>query len=216
MLRSFLAALTCLFLLGSCSLESSPPVPDPVSPGSRLPDPPPPPTPRSPAQSAPNADPELREFLIRAEFLLRRFVAVSPSPEEVERSLAQGEEAFLALLGLDAPESRRRYRTLQESAYRLLERRPHLQAELDEMIRGSAPPCESFEIVDLARRLGARSDAGTAAASKEERVVCEWIPYAAALVLCTISGNPVLYFACATIAMCNYCSGGLMDSLCGS
>ncbi len=159
-------------------------------------------------------DPELEDFLHRAGFLLRRFVAVAPTVEEVEKAIEGGEEDLLRLLDLDPAAVRRQYRTLQLDAYRLLERNPVLEAEVEGLLRIGVPPCDTWELTQLARRLEER-EPGQYFDGKEDRVVCAWMPYAAALVICTLTGNTIFYFACAAIAMCSNCSGGIVTTLCG-
>jgi len=44
-------------------------------------------------------------------------------------------------------------------------------------------------------------------------VACQWLPYTASLALCTAAG-PVLYWACAVVAMCAFCSGGIVNTIC--
>jgi len=44
-------------------------------------------------------------------------------------------------------------------------------------------------------------------------VNCAWVPYTASLGLCTAAG-PVMYFACAAVALCAWCSGGYVSSMC--
>ncbi len=48
---------------------------------------------------------------------------------------------------------------------------------------------------------------------KQKGVRCRMVPYSAALAGCTSLG-PVLYWACATVATCMYCSGGWVDVAC--
>ena len=42
---------------------------------------------------------------------------------------------------------------------------------------------------------------------------CAYLPYAAALALCT-AGGAAFYLPCATIALCSYCEGGWVDEAC--
>jgi len=42
---------------------------------------------------------------------------------------------------------------------------------------------------------------------------CEWLPYVAALALCTLLG-PIWYWVCAYVAYCSFCKGPLRDGLC--
>ena len=47
----------------------------------------------------------------------------------------------------------------------------------------------------------------------QKGVTCQWVQYSAALILCTTAG-PVLYWACAYIAVCTFCSGGWTSTVC--
>mgnify|MGYP005852078237 CR=1 FL=1 len=46
-----------------------------------------------------------------------------------------------------------------------------------------------------------------------EALDCRWGPYIASLLLCTTLG-PVLYWPCAYVAMCSWCSGGILNYIC--
>lgn len=46
-----------------------------------------------------------------------------------------------------------------------------------------------------------------------EALECRWAPYIASLVLCTTLG-PILYWPCAYVAMCSWCSGGILNYIC--
>lgn len=45
-------------------------------------------------------------------------------------------------------------------------------------------------------------------------VSCRYVPFTAALIVCS-AGGAVIYLACATVATCEFCSGGWVDSACG-
>jgi hypothetical protein len=163
----------------------------------------------------PVVGPEFREFRRRAEFLPRRLVSVAPSVEALEAALEEGEEAVFALLELDPETAERDYRELRREALRLTELHPRLRTEVDRFLRSGAPPCESWALVDLVRRLHEEDGRTRPSVAKETRVVCAQLPYIASLVLCTASGNALVYLACSVVAMCNHCSGGFVDSICG-
>ena len=44
-------------------------------------------------------------------------------------------------------------------------------------------------------------------------VSCKWVQYTACLILCT-AGGPILYWPCAYLCMCGYCSGGNLNEVC--
>jgi len=208
--KTLVHLLPLLLLLSACASETTPYSPPPRSGEA----------PRAPIDPDPDgldpaSDPALEDFLHHAGFLMRQLVERAPTASEVELALAEGDEALWRLLDIDGEEVRRRYLALRGDAQRLLERSPALEAELQNLLRQGYPPCDRWELPRIAEQLQ-RVAADRAGIQKEERVVCQWLPYTAALLACTITGNAVLYFACASIALCNYCSGGIVSSLCGS
>ena len=78
----------------------------------------------------------------------------------------------------------------------------------------AAPPrgCDPQVLVELAARGG--EAAGEWA--KEDRVICQWLPYVAGLVGCAATATPLFYTACAVVVACNFCHGGWVTSVCGS
>ncbi len=42
---------------------------------------------------------------------------------------------------------------------------------------------------------------------------CDWVKYTAALLVCTTAG-PVIYWPCAYLALCSFCQGGWVDTVC--
>ncbi|AFH49724.1 Hypothetical protein IALB_2019 [Ignavibacterium album JCM 16511] len=46
-----------------------------------------------------------------------------------------------------------------------------------------------------------------------EALECRWGPYIASLIVCTTLG-PILYWPCAYVAMCSWCSGGVLNYIC--
>lgn len=48
----------------------------------------------------------------------------------------------------------------------------------------------------------------------EDESGCRIVPYLAALTLCTAFGSTPLYFACALVALCEFCTGGLAAVVC--
>jgi len=160
-------------------------------------------------------DPELQDFLQRAEFLVRRFLTVAPSQDTLEAAIDGGEDAFLRLLEVDPTEGQREFLQLKRDAQRLSRRHPVLEAQVLEFERRGAPPCDTWELSQLARRLQVDASLSVLSVGKETRVVCEQVQYVSALLLCAATGNTLFYVACAVMAMCNYCSGGLVNSICG-
>jgi hypothetical protein len=48
----------------------------------------------------------------------------------------------------------------------------------------------------------------------QKGVTCQWASYTASLVACTVFGLTPLYFACAIVALCQFCSGGWITDFC--
>jgi hypothetical protein len=91
-----------------------------------------------------------------------------------------------------------RYPRISLDASAILERaraRPTGGAVLEQTaIVGDEIPCDGDECED---------DSG-----------CRVIPYLAALAVCTAFGSTPLYFACALLALCEFCTGGLAALVC--
>ena len=204
-----LVLLLVLFALG-CDSEPPPTAPEDDSPPAASD----PAAPR-PLVPDPGLDPELQDFLRRAEFLAHRFLTLAPAPEALEAALGDGEDALFGLLEMDAEEGRRGFIEVQREALRLTQRHPELETLVLEYERSGAPVCDPGELSGFARRLREGSSVPVLSVEKETRVVCEQLQYVAALVICAASGNALVYMACAVFAMCNHCSGGLVDTLCG-
>lgn len=79
-----------------------------------------------------------------------------------------------------------------------------LQAEMTP--DGSSPPLLPEPATGCATDQGGSSSAGGDDG-------CENLQYIAALLVCTTAG-PIFYWACAYVAYCSFCEGGLTDDLC--
>jgi len=165
----------------------------------------------------PALDPQLQDFIQRSGIFARLFIQRSPDPEQLEAVLQQGDtDAFARLLGLDGRRVEEIMSDLRRRSEALLSTHPELAEEVDELDRMGSPPCDSWELVEVARRLRDRTAAGLELSWKEERMVCQWVPYVASLIACALSGNPLLYVACSTVAMCTWCEGGMVSSVCNA
>ncbi len=159
-------------------------------------------------------DPQLEDFLHQAEILVRMFVERAPSAEETQLAIEEGPEAFARLIGMTPEESGRFMEELRRRAEELMLSHPRLEAGVDELERRGAPVCDSWELVRMADEIQQAHALGMPPLSKEDRVICRVLPYTMALLTCSLTGNPIVYAACAVVAMCAYCSGGFVSSLC--
>lgn len=149
-----------------------------------------------------SADPELEEFLWRAQFLLRRLSARRPTPEEMQRAVRAGPAGFADLAGISPAELSARMDTLRWQGVVLLQRYSALAACLEEVEREEGPPSDPSDAVGLVQEL--RSQAKRRGQPRLNR---EDLPYVASLILSAATGNPVLYFIGSALATCTWRRG---------
>jgi hypothetical protein len=130
--------------------------------------------------------------------------------EEVSRAYENRDESAIAdLLGYSEAD-------IQALSERLNDLRESIYAEFPEIEQLAEAQAQngSCDPAVFAQLFG--NDAGDQIylAAPPPGTTCAWVPYTAALVVCTALG-PVLYWACATVALCTFCSGGLVDVICG-
>lgn len=155
--------------------------------------------------------PYVEELTSIADEMTRRAIDRQVTFEELSRAYQDQDELAIAeLLGYSQVE-------IQDLSYRLEYLRECLYAEFPEIVawaeaQAQHETCDEaflahlYNCIDFDNQIYlAKPPAGTS---------CAWVPYTASLALCTALG-PVLYWACATVAMCTYCSGGLVDTICG-
>ncbi|HKI83588.1 MAG TPA: hypothetical protein VKA63_04560 [Candidatus Krumholzibacteria bacterium] len=148
------------------------------------------------------ADPELEEFLRRAQFLLRRLSTRRPTREEMQRAVRVGPAGFADLAGISPAELSARMDTLRWQGAILLQRYSALAACLEEVEREEGPPCDPSDAVGLVQEL--RSQAKRRGQLRLNR---EDLPYVASLILSAATGNPVLYFVGSALATRTWRSG---------
>lgn len=170
-----------------------------------------------PEESLP-ADPELEEFLWRAQFLLRRISARRPTREEIQCALRIGTTGFADLAGMSSAELSARMDTLRWQGSVLLGRYPALAASLDEIERREGPPCDASDALELVGELpgivlrrtwlmnngvGDVKDGlnkASAARCVQRKLRREDLPYLASLILSAATGNPILFFVGSALA----------------
>jgi len=153
------------------------------------------------------ADPLTRELMEVANDFARRAASVDPDGLRavIER---RDSEAFAGLMGFTIEQLNAENARLDEIRAELLGRYPELVEIAAEQSRGECGLDISLESCG-----GGWLPANTTAAVDIEGTSCNWVPYTAALALCTAAG-PIFYWACAIVALCTFCSGGAADTIC--
>jgi len=131
------------------------------------------------------------------------------------------QQNIAAALGLSEAELTNMDKQLFVAARTLVRKFP----ELEDIMAERAPTMllkardayieEAIEIVNAAQKTfasGILKD--TDYQIQDSGVSCRYFPYTASLTLCTATG-PTLYWACAALATCEFCSGGWVDDVCG-
>ncbi len=143
-----------------------------------------------------SADPELEEFLWRAQFLLRRLSARRPTREEMQRALRAGPQGFARLAQMSPAEIEARMDTLRWQGTVLLQRYSALAACLEQIERQEGPPCDPSDALELLQdRVSLEASVRDAVELKRND-----LPYFASLILSAATGNPVLYFVGSALA----------------
>lgn len=164
-------------------------------------------------------DPELEEFLWRAQFLLRRISARRPTREETRRALRRGPAGLADLAGISPAELSARMDTLRWQGAVLLQRYPELAACLEEIEYEEGPPCDPSDALGLMqelsslaqRRIGSKTDRAGPVMEDGDRTKAtrhvraslrrEDLPYVASLILSAATDNPILFFVGMALAM---------------
>lgn len=175
------------------------------------------------------ADPELEEFLLRAQFLLRRLSARRPTREEMQRALRTGPAGLAHLAQLTPAELSASLDTLRWQGTVLLQRYPALTACFDEIEREEGPPCDPSDALELVTDLptlatlpnevtngvtnnvtndvrNGVSQRGTAMRVRR-RLHRADLPYIASLILSATTGNPILYLVGSALATRTWAGG---------
>lgn len=155
------------------------------------------------------------------EEVLRRFPAVGEVTVQRRCGWCDGEGVAIDI------RRHRGERSAVDQVFDLLERKVKLQAaeesglmpviveNVAEPARGGGPSEHGVRrLTEMPSEGGLFSGAaGYPACQEGNPDSCQWVPYVAALALCTLLG-PGWYWVCAYVAYCSFCTGSLRDALC--
>jgi hypothetical protein len=124
---------------------------------------------------------------------------------------AEDEKAAMSLMGYSQTEVDQLKRRMNAIRRSLLGKYP----ELNMKGLGAPMPCvpcanASNRFFDNFTKVAANATTRQA----QKKSTCKWAQYIVALTACTAAG-PIWYWPCAYLAMCGYCNGGTVDTLCG-
>jgi len=146
-------------------------------------------------------------FEIRDELTTSALAAGVTGRELLPVLRARDEKTFASLLGI-APE---RYAKL---AKRLSTAREHLLQRYPGLMRRAMPrECPDCDVEAFTSMFGRMRARGPALVRAPRAVSCHYLPYVASLALCTGLG-PVLYWPCTVVAVCTFCEGGWVETVC--
>lgn len=152
--------------------------------------------------------PEVAELARIRDELTARARQRSVTPEMVRAAYRNGNTAEMeALFGLTSGESTALTHRLENIQRRLYNRYPVLQS----ITRGETTTGQTCNAEAAARAL-TRGTGGREAGIQSTEVTepldgggCKWLQYTAALAVCTTAG-PVIYWPCAYLAYCSFCT----------
>ncbi len=144
---------------------------------------------------------------IADDFMAR---VASADHDALREAYSQNDEAEItSLLGFTPAEMDDVAQALEKHSSNLIQAFPEIERF---MPRGPvAIGLSDSEMIDLAISMAGADEGGLRQAANGG-VDCAWVPYTASLALCTATGH--LYWACAAIAVCSWCSGGWVDQMC--
>lgn len=168
-------------------------------------------------------DADIQELISIRDDMVVRILESNLSGRELAEIIKNNDEKrFASLLGYSPEEMR----DLERRILRLAERVRMNHPELKGMEKTKpCPDCGIESVVENWDRF--RLEAGidrprygddpnaipVPPDPKKKGVSCTWLPYAASLLVCTSMG-PILYWACAIVATCTFCSGGWVSVIC--
>lgn len=158
--------------------------------------------------------PESIELMAIAEMFRER--AANADAHELNKAMQDRDfDRVAQLLQFSPGEFRKLSRTIRANGQALRERFPNLveQSALDLAL--SRYGFADFKNVSDAGGFGILAPPQRGNTIMDTGVSCRYAPFTAALIVCS-AGGAVLYAACATVALCEYCSGGWVDAACGS
>jgi hypothetical protein len=170
-------------------------------------------------------DPDVRQLIdIRQEITRRVIDRNVPIAAVKAASQNKDETQFRRLLGFTNSEFKYLKIRLNESRLAILDR----YSEMENLVADDNKDSFRYNPLTGSRKTGQFVDKLTSYSNNylemEEleleyeagsEVRCRWAPYIAGLVGCAATG-PVWYWPCAFVVVCSFCSGGWVDSACGS
>lgn len=154
------------------------------------------------------SDPDVLTLVAIRDDLTQRALRSGLTGEDLRDVIESGsEEAFADALGYTRAEWASLSDRFELARQRFADRYAGVLG-----VAGHSPECDLGEFSRAFER--ARQHLPDIQARNPKPVTCNWLPYLSSLALCTEFG-PVLYWPCAFLAMCQYCTGGYVDSLCG-
>lgn len=102
---------------------------------------------------------------------------------------------------------------------KILKKYPAIKIKIEEMKNNICTTCnsdkffENFEKYTFASKRKGSGLSKIFVTNGAEEVDCDWLQYFAGLAVCSTAG-PVLYWPCAYLMICGYCSGGWVDDAC--
>jgi hypothetical protein len=155
--------------------------------------------------------PEVAELTRIRDALTDRARRRRVTPEQVTAAYRNGDAAELqALFGFTPGESTALSQRLENIQHRLYQKHPELQSIAVGDVSASTP-CNAQAAARALARGSVRGSVGGSTGGEigvmEEEGGCKWLQYTAALAVCTTAG-PVIYWPCAYLAYCSFCSEG--------
>lgn len=157
-------------------------------------------------------DPDVQTLITVRDEMSQRALNYGVSTSTLRAAYqAKDEEQIAAMLGYSEEEIKTLNYRLDKARLAIFDRYP----EIERMVRenpqnscGYSPKTTSCET----DRFFDNFSADTYNIARPTS--CRYAPYVAALAVCTLAG-PVWYWPCAYVALCSFCSGGRVDSICG-
>jgi hypothetical protein len=167
-------------------------------------------------------DPDVRELIDIRQEITQRVIDRNVSITELRAAYQnRDEKQFRKLMEFTNADIKSLQRRISKSRTAILDRYPeieNLMSESDRYVNSYNPLTGNRKTGEFADHLSSYSSnylESELVLEYEEGgdVTCRWAPYIAGLAVCTTLG-PILYWPCAYVALCSFCSGGWVDSAC--
>lgn len=168
-------------------------------------------------------DEDFLELISIRDEMISRALKSNVSGAEMAEIVEQNDEKYFAsILGYTEEEIVNLGRRIVCLGEKIMNKYPELQDMAGERVT----PCTECAFKDIAEKwdnllvtnkesiiLGDGENGVPLPDPSGKGVTCQWLSYTATLAGCTVLG-PVLYFACAAVAMCQFCTGGWVTTVC--